>query len=1034
MTPPSNDAPFPEGLYDRIDTRNLQDQLVRVPWRALFEDIKTQALPEVLSAHLAQAARQRLLGIQGSDAAKEQVRLVNELLQSLGQAQETVHEPRRLASLRALPTPGSEDRYPPRAQTPLSVPALLTNTRGEPSMGNEIRGELASADRVDLLCAFIKWYGLRTMEEELTALRKRGIPFRVITTTYMGATDRKAIDRLVVDFGAEVRISYEIERTRLHAKAWLFSRNTAYHTAYVGSSNLSRAALLDGVEWNVRLTQAATPALITKFGATFDTYWNDPAFEPYDPNRDAEKLDQALLEAGGGRRDRVTLTLSGLDVRPYPHQQQVLEALDVEREVHDRHRNLVVAATGTGKTVMAALDYRRLCAAAGRRLTLLFVAHRKEILDQALRTYREVLADTCFGEMMVAGEKPTTWQQVFASVQSLRPDVVRQMDPSQFDVVVIDEFHHAAAASYRELLTHFTPGELLALTATPERTDGIDVRGFFDNRTAAEIRLWDALEAELLCPFHYFGIDDGTDLTAVQWTRGRYDPQGLENLYTGNDARARLVLATLRDKITNLSQMRALGFCVGVAHAQYMARVFNEAGVPAQAVSGSTPATVRAQALKDLTQRRVNVLFTADLLNEGIDLPDVDTVLFLRPTESATIFLQQLGRGLRRTRDKAVLTVLDFVGNQRLEFRYDQRFSAMTGIPRGQLEGHAQRNFPMLPSGCQIILDRQSEHRLLQTLRQQTRSVWNSIVSSLRNSGDVGLTAFLEDTGISLDQVLKNDKSWTRARLEAGLTHVTLDEETTKLLRRGRAFVHVDDPDRINAYLHLLETANLRFDQLSPAQQRYAQMLVYSVWPDSTPHSVPERFGILSRNRVACDEFAAIVAHAATMISHVPKRLGGDLGLNSTLRSHAHYTREELCAALDFANPTTLRQGVFYSQEHDVDVLLVTLNKNEDDFSPTTMYEDYAISPTLFHWQSQSTVSQQSPTGQRYLTQRQTGHDILFFSREGKTNAFGRGVPYLLLGQADYASHRGEKPISLEWELRRPMPESHFLAARIEAS
>ncbi len=232
---------------------------------------------------------------------------------------------------------------------------------------------------------------------------------------------------------------------------------------------------------------------------------------PYDPDRDAEQLDQALRVAGG-LQDRVTATLalSGLQVRAYPHQEDILQRLQAEREVHDRHRNLVVAATGTGKTVIAALDYARMPG----RPSLLFVAHRKEILEQSRRTYREVLADGAFGELYVGGERPERWEHVFASVQSLTAYGVSSLPADRFAVVVVDEFHHAEAATYRQLLAHLQPRELLGLTATPERADGLDVRALFGGRAAAELRLWEALENDLLCPFHYFGVSDATDLSA----------------------------------------------------------------------------------------------------------------------------------------------------------------------------------------------------------------------------------------------------------------------------------------------------------------------------------------------------------------------------------------------------------------------------------------------------------------------------------------------------------------------------------------
>ena len=628
------------------------------------------------------------------------ITLANAVLQAIDELPDPVTTPaRQLHALRLPDGPGADGRLRKRPKTPLNDAALLTNAPGEPSLASELRAEIDSADSIDLLCAFVMWHGLRLIEGELAAARQAGIPIRVVTTTYIGGTERRALDRLVQDFGAEVKVQYDAKRTRLHAKAWLFDRHTGYDTAYVGSSNLTTSAMLEGVEWNVRLSAAATPALLDKFRATFDAYWNSPEFESYDPERDRDRLDDALLEAKGTKSSgRVTISLVGLDVRPYPYQQQMLDELEAERVVHDRHRNLVVAATGTGKTVIAALDYRRMCQqAGGHQPRLLFVAHRKEILEQSIRTYREVLGDANFGELYVGGQRPERWSHVFASVQSLTSYGVTDIPSDAYDVVVIDEFHHAEARTYRRLIEHLRPTELLGLTATPERADGTDVRSFFDGRTATELRLWDALGADLLCPFHYFAIADGTDLRAITWARGRYDERELEGVFTGNDARARIILKQLQEKVADPRRMRALGFCVSVAHATYMTRVFNEAGIPARLVTGQTTAEDRAAALRELRAATVNVLFTVDVFNEGLDIPDVDTVLFLRPTESSTIFMQQLGRGLRRTHNKAVLTVLDFVGYHRREFSFAKKFAALTGVHGKQLQKAVQDEFPFLP-------------------------------------------------------------------------------------------------------------------------------------------------------------------------------------------------------------------------------------------------------------------------------------------------------------------------------------------------
>lgn len=633
MSPPPGKLPQVDlGLHESLVTGGLAARLAALPGLDTeIERVDDADAPHVLARHVYQVLQRELEATK--DPARRLV-LVNGILQMLEDAATEVSDPaRQLLRLVEPARPGLVPYADVRPATPLSEAALLTNAKGEPSLGAELRAEIDTADEVDLLCAFVKWHGLRLLEPELGRLTERRSPFRVITTTYMGATERAALDRLVREFGAEVRIQYDAQRTRLHAKAWMFRRATRFDTAYVGSSNLSRAALLDGVEWNVRLSRVGTPSLLEKFRATFDTYWNDASFEAYDPARDRDRLDDAIAEASGrSQHDRVTISLSGLDVRPYAYQSQMLEAIEVERTVHGRHRNLVVAATGTGKTVVAALDYRGLCGAdANGRPSLLFVAHRKEILQQSLRTYREVLVDANFGELYVGGSRPERWKHVFASVQSLTSYGVENIPPDAYEVVVIDEFHHAEARTYLGIIEHLAPQELLGLTATPERADGTDVRSFFDGRIAAELRLWDALGADLLCPFHYFAVSDGTDLRSIGWTRGRYDEAALSNVFTGNTARAGIVLKQLRDKVIDVAAMRGLGFCVSVAHAEFMAATFRDAGIPALAVSGDTPAHAREQALQDLKDRRVNVLFAADLFNEGLDLPEVDTVLFIRP-------------------------------------------------------------------------------------------------------------------------------------------------------------------------------------------------------------------------------------------------------------------------------------------------------------------------------------------------------------------------------------------------------------------
>ena len=1022
---------LPEGVYESLETVGLAQQLHGSPLTASFEAVDPKDAPEVLARHVAAMIRRAL------DDYDEPARvdLVNEIASLL--RTEDAGIPGAIRQLLALTREGlSERREVLRPVTPLSEAALLTNAPEEPTLGSELRAELASADRVDLLCAFIKWHGLRVIEEQLLALRDRGVPFRVITTTYMGATERRALDELVRRFGAQVRITYEEASTRLHAKAWLFRRHSGFDTAFVGSSNLSRSALVDGLEWNVRLSGVATPQLIRKFDATFDTYWSDPAFTAYDPDADGEHLADALQRAGGSGSRSSRITLSRLEVRPFPHQEQILEALEAERRIHDRHRNLVVAATGTGKTVVAALDYRRMAEDPTRRPRLLFVAHRKEILEQSLHTYREVLADASFGEEFVAGKRPDQWQHVFASVQSLSSYGVEHFPADHFDVVVVDEFHHAEAATYRRLLDHLRPRELLGLTATPERADGADVRAFFDNRTAFEQRLWDALTDDLLVPFHYFGVADDVPLSGLEWKRGDYDRAALDRVYTGNDARAAKVLRELRDKVTDVRHIRALGFCVSVAHAEYMARVFSEAGIPSRAVSGKTSEADREEALDDLRQLRVNALFAADLFNEGLDIPQVDTVLFLRPTQSATLFLQQLGRGLRRCQGKAVLTVLDFIGQQRREFRFDVRYRALLGVGRVALERQIKQGFPFLPSGSQMVLDRVAQQIVLDNVRQQLRTTSKGLASELRSYGDLPLATFLSESGRDLVDVYRSNGSWTSLRRAAGLPTAGPGPNEDSLLRRIVSLSHVDDPERAEVYANLASTDAPHYEDLGPREQRLARMLFFTLWPDRGGFDSYEA-GLqhLRLHPAICAEVRELLAFSADQARHTPMPLGEGL-MDVPVFSHARYRREEILAALGWASSTRAARGhatgVVWAPATRTDGLLVNLRKSEAQFSPSTMYRDFAISPDRFHWESQNATRVESETGQRYINHAALGTNVLLFVRESPKDDLGP-MPFVCLGPVTYLEHQGERPMAITWQLKRRMPGEVFSVASVVA-
>jgi superfamily II DNA or RNA helicase len=1022
------------GIYEELVTAGLQRRLQLADDDLVHrEGLEAVDAEEALVRHLAAQAR-RALKIAGGKQANidDQVRAANRISEAIASVvAEASSSDDQLApsqdvllAIAQSRQPDGRVTFPARPDVPLTSSALLVNGRNQPQIGGEVVKELASADRVDLLIAFVKWHGLRLIERALRDFLARGGVLRVITTTYMGATELRAVERLA-SMGAEVAISYDTHRTRLHAKAWLFHRNSGLDTAYVGSSNLSRAAMLDGVEWNVRLARAEQPHLVDTFAATFEEYWNDPGFERYDSSRDHDRLAKALAVEQGEPSD-LPLQVANIDVVPRPYQQEVLDTLQAARENHGHWRNLVVMATGTGKTIVAALDYERL--RKSRKVeSLLFVAHRKEILTQSLSAFRAVLKDGSFGELLVDGQRPSQWQHVFASIQSLRQ--LPQLSPSQFDMVIVDEFHHAAANSYSELLDRVEPIALLGLTATPERTDGEGILHWFDGeRPTAELRLWEALERGMLVPFHYFGIHDDVDLSDIPWRRGMgYNTTELTNLYTGLDTRVALIVQALEDKLGKLAGMTAVGFCVSIGHANYMADRFSQKGIPALAVTSAMTSLERISALKKLRSGEIKIIFTVDLFNEGVDVPDINTILFLRPTESATVFLQQLGRGLRLTNSKPVLTVLDFVGHQRKEFRFDKRFTALTGKRRGQLEGELNAGFPTLPAGSSIDLDREVSKIVLANIRQALNVRWKDLASELRAQTDASLRSFLKETGLELEDLYRGNRGgWAALRRDAGLEHRPVEsaDGDSQLRKAISRLLHVDDPERIDFLRELLK----RPEPPSVAEASFRERVLLSMLNTAFDarkglDSLDQHLARLWANPARREELLEVIEilhekiHRLTpVLPEIPDR---------PLRLHARYSRGEALTAFGMEITGSMVAGVQWFPDVPADVFLVTINKSAKHFSPTTMYNDRAISQTLFQWESQGRTAEDSDTGQRYISHAARGSAVHLFLREDKED------PYDYAGPMRYVSHEGERPMRIVWELAHPLPAEVFHYAKV---
>ena len=1036
------------GLYEQIINKAIDTELASTDKLSQTTPIDAAEASKVLAKYIAEVVERGLENLKdnGGDL-NSQVALANRIVSTImSETQEadfeTLSVAERAEQLLALFERQNsiwavdEKAQVIRPETSIAQSSLFTGAAHEPQMYTELKKEIVSCNRIDMLVSFIKWSGLRLIMDELTTFTRNGGELRIITTSYMGATDVKAIEELRKLPNTQIKVSYNTKITRLHAKAYIFYRDTGFTTAYVGSSNLSNAALTSGLEWNTKVARKDLPETIDKITATFEFYWNDKEFEYYDEGQ-RERLARALQAEK--YFDTNNAEIYTMDILPYSYQQEILDKLEAERTVRGYTRNLVVAATGTGKTVISALDYKRFCKQnPNQPCRLLFVAHREEILKQSMYTFRAVLKDANFGEMFVGSYRPESIDHLFISIQTFNSqDFHEKTTPEFYDYIVVDEFHHAAAPTYQKLLAYYQPRILLGLTATPERMDGKSILPYFNNRIAAEIRLPEAIDRKLLSPFQYFGVTDTVDLDQLRWSAGGYDKTELSNIYTMSgivaERRADLVISSLLKYVTDIDDVKGLGFCVTVEHAEYMCRYFNAHGIPSMFLTGKSPDEERHSAKNSLVNGNVRFIFVVDIYNEGVDIPEVNTVLFLRPTESLTIFLQQLGRGLRLAEGKECLTVLDFIGQANRKYNFEDKFAALLSNTTRGVTREIKDGFVSAPKGCYIQLEKKAAKYILENIR-----------ASYGNSAGLvsRIASFEEDTGLPLTlanflehyrldpRSMYKFSSFSRLCARADVMDdfsEPLEETMTKAFARLSV---IDSRRWIMFLLNLLpELDDVDFAALSDLEKRMLQMFYITVWgkaaEDWSSDEVWDNLYALADSPVLLGELIELLKYQYDRIDFIDAPV--DVGFACPLDLHCTYTRDQLLVALDFLKPATVREGVKWLPEKKLDVFFVTLNKADKDYSPTTMYNDYSISDELFHWQSQSTTAENSPTGQRYIHHNQQGSRVLLFVREFKADRITGGAEaYTYLGTANYVKHEGEKPMSITWRLNAPIPAKYL--------
>ena len=632
---------------------------------------------------------------------------------------------------------------------------------------------LDDAVSADFAVAFILRSGVSLVREHLVDLLDRGGRIRIVTGDYLDATDPDALVDLL-DLGANIDVRvFEAGASSFHPKAYIFRRVDGNGTAFVGSSNLTWSALEGGVEWNYRVLRSDTDQGFTDVLRAFEELLVHPKTRAVDYDWiDSYRKRRRLVSS----QRVVEVVEESPEPPPEPHliQREALLALERTRQAGNE-AGLVVMATGLGKTWLAAFDSAR-----DEFQHVLFVAHREEILAQAMHTFRRIRPRDRLGRFSGTEKSPTS-DVLFASIQTLgRARHLRQFTPDHFDYIVVDEFHHAAARTYRQLIEHFSPKFLLGLTATPERMDGGDLLTLCQENLVYRKDLVAGIEAKLLCPFNYFGVPDDVDYSHIPWRSSRFDEEELTR-----------AVATTRRAQNALEQYqkhggrRTLGFCCSQKHADFMADHFTKSGMRAVAVHAGTTSAPRASALEALEQGRLDVIFAVDMFNEGVDVPHVDTVIMLRPTESSVIWMQQFGRGLRQAEGKDVLTVVDYIGNHRT-FLVKIRSLLQPLLGTGQSDAEIaaamrlfQQGQAQLPPGCNVTYELETIDIIRSLLR--TRPAEDAILSFYEDFRDRHATRptaiEVYHAGYNPRSLRKTHGAWTR--FLSGMNDLSNKERTS---------------------------------------------------------------------------------------------------------------------------------------------------------------------------------------------------------------------------------------------------------------
>lgn len=907
----------------------------------------------------------------------------------------------------------------------------------------EIIKSLNDCKRFYFSVAFINFSGLQLLLDPLKQAADRGVEGRIITSTYLNFTEVKALEKIKEFSNIDLKIFNNVSEKGFHTKVYIFEYEDEFKVI-IGSANITQSALKSNIEWNVGIISKENSEFMSEVLKEYEYLWeiSDEASEEL-----INKYNDFLSKFQKPQFSGHLIFENSEYITPNKMQKQAMENLERIRSYGEK-KALVVAATGTGKTYMSAFDVR-----SNKPKKLLFVVHREEILRKAKETYEKLLTnvDITFG-LFTGNVKETKADYLFSTIQTLTR-YYKNFRKDEFEYIIIDEAHHATSPTYQRVLNYFSPKFLLGMTATPERSDNMNVFDLFDNNVAIEVRLHDALEDDLVIPFHYFGITDieGIDLSDVDID----DISEITKRLKVNE-RVDFIIEKMNFYGHDGNKRKCLGFCVSIEHAEYMTKEFNKRGYTSVCLHGGHSPEIRTQYINRLEDEYdpLQVIFTVDIFNEGVDIPSINTVLMLRPTNSPIIFIQQLGRGLRKHESKSFLTVLDFIGNHSKVFLIAIALNGSRYYDKESLKVAIATDFANIPGATHIQMDEISKERILE---QIDRENFNSmkylkeeyfefkkvnsgrvpylLMDYLKFDGAPDPIKFINKEKSYLHFVAKVEKDDYLKRLLLNETFESiLKELSSKLpLKRVYEFVilkyllqhkvitiqiarreilkHIKQVDD-DSVLHAFETLNQ--DYYDSVQKKTKQRLI--IFKDYKATKTLE-FEKVLMDKEYYNFINDVISYG---INRYEKEFKSEYYGVPHFKLYEQYRMVDAALLSNYRKlHSSFRGSGLLANEKDY-FLFIDLHKDED-IKDSLKYKDKFIDQKYFQWQTPNTTAQGSERGQNIIYNKERGYKLHLFVRKFK-EIDGKIEPYIYIGKGNTVEYQGEKPITIIFELENEIP------------